>query len=606
MTIKKATGGINLAIILAIVVTCFVCWQLGMHINEVFATEKRRAVTLELGDELLASSLSLTRLVREYSVTGNPQYERDYNDVIAERSGKIPRKSTRRVAPGERHDLIELMRGYGVTDAELAKAAEAGRLSNELVPLEVEAMQAVKGLFKDARGEYTVRRAPDKALAAQLVFSEAYQSQARKIMALLAEFSDMLTRRTQAEVDNVKRELEINRTVLVICMLVILAAALLSFWYTARRVSGPLGATTAFADRVAKGDLSSAIEARGDDEIAVLRSTLNIMVDSLKTRMAEIEAASRQAKAKEQEAHTAMRSAQTAREESDARHRRLQTAAKKLEALTASVAAAMGQLPALIRASEQGAEEQAARIAETVATVNEMNSAVLSVARNAGTAAETSSDTRSKAAEGAGVVRKAVDGIRTVRSQSLALKEDMQALEGHAQAVSRIMSVISDIADQTNLLALNAAIEAARAGDAGRGFAVVADEVRKLAEKTMASTTDVGNAVRVIQQSSAKSAEQVEATVRHIEEAAAQAEGSGVALDAIVALADRTADQVRTIATASEQQSASSEEITRSVSHVDEIASRTAQAMRDASQAVNDLARQSAQLAGLIEDMKRA
>ena len=83
MTIKKATGGINLAIILAIVVTCFVCWQLGVHINEVFATEKRRAVTLELGDELLASSLSLTRLVREYAVTGNPQYERDYNDVIA-------------------------------------------------------------------------------------------------------------------------------------------------------------------------------------------------------------------------------------------------------------------------------------------------------------------------------------------------------------------------------------------------------------------------------------------------------------------------------------------------------------------------------------------
>ncbi|MDE7065251.1 MAG: chemotaxis protein, partial [Desulfovibrionaceae bacterium] len=335
-------------------------------------------------------------------------------------------------------------------------------------------------------------------------------------------------------------------------------------------------------------------------------STLNIMVDSLKTRMAEIETASRQTQAKEREAQAAMRTAEAAREESENRHRRLQSSAKKLEELAGSVATAMRELPILIEASEQGATEQAARIAETVAAVTEMNSAVLSVAQNAGTAAQTSADTRRKAAEGAGVVRKAMDGIRTVREQSLSLKEDMKALEGHAQAVNQIMAVISDIADQTNLLALNAAIEAARAGEAGRGFAVVADEVRKLAEKTMASTINVGNAVKAIQQSSATSAEQVESTVRHIEEAATQAEGSGEALDAIVALAERTADQVRTIAAAGEQQSASSEEISKSVSHVDDIASRTAQAMRDAARAVNDLARQSAQFTELIREMKQA
>ena len=166
------------------------------------------------------------------------------------------------------------------------------------------------------------------------------------------------------------------------------------------------------------------------------------------------------------------------------------------------------------------------------------------------------------------------------------------------------MGVISDIADQTNLLALNAAIEAARAGEAGRGFAVVADEVRKLAEKTMVSTTDVGNAIKAIQESATQSMSQVDSAVQNIEIATTLASQSGLALDEIVHMVDATADQVRAIATASEQQSASTEEINQSISEINHIATETARAMDEASQAVSDLAKQAQSLASLIHEMK--
>ena len=238
--------------------------------------------------------------------------------------------------------------------------------------------------------------------------------------------------------------------------------------------------------------------------------------------------------------------------------------------------------------------------------MNEMNATVQEVAKNAGSASAASAETREKAEAGAEVVAKAVRSIDQVHQMSLELKDDMTQLNEHAQDITRIMGVISDIADQTNLLALNAAIEAARAGDAGRGFAVVADEVRKLAEKTMASTQDVGNAIKAIQESTAKSMTGVDQAVERIGEATELASQSGQALQEIVATVEATGDQVNAIATASEEQSAASEEINQSIVQVNDMARQTAEATAEAAQAVSDLAAQAQGLTNLIQELKQA
>ena len=182
----------------------------------------------------------------------------------------------------------------------------------------------------------------------------------------------------------------------------------------------------------------------------------------------------------------------------------------------------------------------------------------------------------------------------------------MAQLDEHARAISQIMGVISDIADQTNLLALNAAIEAARAGEAGRGFAVVADEVRKLAEKTMASTQDVGRAIKAIQESTEQSVAAVDTVVTVIKEATKLAGDSGQALKEIVSEAEVTADQVNSIATASEEQSAASEEINQSILQCNDMTAQIAAASHEAAKAVAELARETQGLAQLINEMKRA
>ncbi len=68
-----------------------------------------------------------------------------------------------------------------------------------------------------------------------------------------------------------------------------------------------------------------------------------------------------------------------------------------------------------------------------------------------------------------------------------------------ARQISKIVSLINQIALQTNLLAINARIEAAHVGQEGRGFAVVAEQVGKLAAQLTAATKEIEQLVENIQ-----------------------------------------------------------------------------------------------------------
>ena len=285
-------------------------------------------------------------------------------------------------------------------------------------------------------------------------------------------------------------------------------------------------------------------------------------------------------------------------------YQNMQNIAVELEQVASITSSASEQLSAQIELSENGAQDQADRVATTATALEEMNATVLEIARNAGTTSDSASNVRSEASAGSESMQECVKAMHEVKEESLKLQTEMGVLSEHAQAINEIMNVISDIADQTNLLALNAAIEAARAGEAGRGFAVVADEVRNLAEKTMTSTTDVGNAISAIQKSTADNTRLVVDAVEKIERVTEMVSGAGEALLGIVQLADTTADQVRAIATASEEQSATSEEITQSVDSINNIAKETTNNMQEARKAVDEVVNQTHVLSQLIEQLQ--
>lgn len=423
------------------------------------------------------------------------------------------------------------------------------------------------------------------------------------VLTKMVEFQDKGARAAGAETDAIAAS---ARTMILAVMGGAVLVAILLTITIIRNTMNQLGKDPGELEILSREVADGKLDIAKDDKAVGVYAEILTMVESLEGHIENARRESENAKAESARAHEAMLKADAASKDAQGKRESMLAAADRLEEVANIVSSASTELAAQIEQSDRGAAEQAARVSETATAMNEMNTTVVEVARNAGNAAEVSAATRDKAENGASIVREAVNGIHQVQEVSLALKEDMAKLSENAQAISQIMAVISDIADQTNLLALNAAIEAARAGEAGRGFAVVADSVRQLAEKTMSSTTDVGKAIKAIQDSAVKSMGQVDNAVALIEQATQLSARSGEALEEIVSMVDNSADQVRAIAAASEQQSASSEEINRSIEQVNSISSETAQAMREAAKAVSDLAGQAQVLSNLIEDMKRA
>ena len=394
----------------------------------------------------------------------------------------------------------------------------------------------------------------------------------------------------------------IGTALTVLAILIAVVLTILIVRNTVRQLGKDPGELNAIARRVVDGDYNVD---DGGKKLGVYGAIVE-MVNALKQNIENAQRESENAREQSAKAQEAMAQAEAASREAQAKTEAMLVAADKLEQVGSVVSSASTELSAQIEQSDRGAAESAQRLSEAATAMNEMNATVQEVAKNAGSASAASAETKQKAEAGSQVVEKAVHSIEQVHQMSLELKEDMAQLNEHAQDITRIMGVISDIADQTNLLALNAAIEAARAGEAGRGFAVVADEVRKLAEKTMASTNDVGNAIKAIQESTAKSMTGVDNAVERIGEATELASQSGAALEEIVATVEATADQVNAIATASEEQSAASEEINHSIVQVNDMSRQTAEAMGEAAKAVSDLAAQAQGLTTLIQELKAA
>ncbi|MCU0617676.1 MAG: methyl-accepting chemotaxis protein [Gemmatimonadaceae bacterium] len=243
----------------------------------------------------------------------------------------------------------------------------------------------------------------------------------------------------------------------------------------------------------------------------------------------------------------------------------------EVQAGALQVGSASAQIAEAAEHVSQSAAQQAAGLEEISASSIELRAASEEIASRTTLANE--------AADAVGSATRA--GSAELNALAAALTE----MRERAEATSRVVRAIDEIAFQTNILSLNAAVEAARAGDAGRGFAVVADEVRALAmraaDAAQQATTLLDANVEAVAHGAAVGAraldglQGVDASVQSL-------------LDSLQAVAQRTAIQQRHV-----------REISDAIESLSTFTQRTAASAEESAAAGEELRAQAATLEAL-------
>ena len=470
-------------------------------------------------NRFMNGSAYLTNEVRAYAATGDQAHYDNYFNEINNLKNR---------------DLgVAAMQEIGITEEEQAMIDEMSALSNELVPLEENAMANVQEGKLDEALDY--------------VYGKDYSTAITQINAIKEQFLSTLDIRTKEEIQKLSRRSTIMRILIIISMLLVGCIQLIVMYVTRRRILKPIIAVRDQMSEISTGNLSADFSLESDtSEIGMLVDSIHETKNELKKYIYDIDSKLAQmAKCKMDLTidnnylgeFLPIQNALSQILDS------LNYALLQINQTAGLVSDESEQVASDAQILSNGATEQASAIQELSASIQELTGQVKSTSQDADDARSSSIDLAEK--------------LKACSNKMEQLTSAMEDISESSLQISGIIKTIEDISFQTNILALNASVEAARAGNLGKGFAVVADEVQSLANKSSVAAKDITKLI--------------ENSLELVRHGTSLSGDTTKALSVGVTGSQNTAELIQKIADSAQQQALSLEQLTAGVEQISDV-----------------------------------
>lgn len=247
---------------------------------------------------------------------------------------------------------------------------------------------------------------------------------------------------------------------------------------------------------------------------------------------------------------------------------------------------------------------QIKKINRTLVTVEQMTKSIQALADGAEEITAIANHANQNANKSGKAMDLTVENILSLQETVGETAKKVRHLGESSQQISRVVSLINQIAIQTNLLAINAGIEAARAGEEGQGFAVVAEEVGELATRSAAATQEIEQIVEQIKRDTDEVVKAMEVGTNQVIQSTQIAADAKQSLSEIVDISQQIDAFVKSIATASVSQVETSKVINQLMKDVLAISQRTGESCRQISMSLQKTVEISQQLEQKVETFK--
>lgn len=233
------------------------------HIRDLLNTANQERFDLTYNaNRFMNGSAYLTNEVRAFAATGVQEHYDNYWKEVNELKNR---------------DIgVAALQKIGITDEEQKMIDDMFALSNELVPLEEEAMKKVKS--------------GDKESAIAYVYGQDYNSSITQIGALKEQFLSALDTRTQARLDDLNFQAGFIRQCMAAALILIAFLQFVNMFVTKRRVLRPIVAVRDQMSEISSGNLSAGFALEPNtSEIGMLAASIHETKRELKKYIQDID-----------------------------------------------------------------------------------------------------------------------------------------------------------------------------------------------------------------------------------------------------------------------------------------------------------------------------